>query len=341
MAYTVPSTINSTNYPFIANPNRPFYTSRNLPILLFVNHITVGATDLVAPDTSIEATISWAKNAPNTSWHGGVDSDSIRNTLPDTYTAWHAGLSGHSFNSPTIGLEVGLNSTDWRKLPSAHRDKIVRNMAIFWAPRVIRWGIPIRYEFSRNQIDYRIARREKIGFTDHKVLNPDNRRDPGWVSLTTNTFPVDQFLNEVRAQVAALKGGTAPPPAPAPTPIPTNGALTIDGKLGPATITRWQKVMGTTPDGYITADGSALVAAVQRFLNAQPGVTDRNGRDLVVDGKGILPNLSRDYGPTNTVWALQDYLQTTKDGILSHPESSAVRALQGRLNKAVVGSKKF
>jgi hypothetical protein len=126
-----------------------------------------------------------------------------------------------------------------------------------------------------------------------------------------------------------LSGGggmTAPiNTAPKPTTKPKPAALTVDGKLGPATIRRWQQVMGTPADGVISRP-SALVKAVQRRLNTK-------GAGLVVDGKGIGSNLRDDYGPTKTVKALQRYLGTTADGVLSHPSSNAVKALQRRLNE--------
>lgn len=333
----------ASNYRLLSHPGRasdgkrPFYTSRNLPILMAVNHITAGVTDLVAPDTSIEGTNSWGGSSGNTgaSWHGGVDSDSIVDCLPDTYTAWAQGVSGHSFNSPGIALEIGLRSPNWDALPAAFRDALVRNAAIWWAPRVVRYGIPIRYVTDRNQIDFLIARKEKVGFTDHYILSPSTRSDPG-LYKGRNTFPREQFLDEVKRIVT---GGPVVV-KPTPTVPPVSSALKVDGRLGPATIKRWQAVMGTTQDGYITASGSSLVRAVQNFLNAK-GARDKYGRKLVVDGKGILPNLSRNVGPTNTIYALQRYLGTYKDGVLSTPSSKAVSALQVRLNSAKIGSKVF
>jgi hypothetical protein len=113
--------------------------------------------------------------------------------------------------------------------------------------------------------------------------------------------------------VTGTGGTTAPPPKPPtlPTPKPTT-SLVVDGNLGPATIKRWQKVMGTPVDGVISRP-SELIRAVQRRLNPSAR--------LVVDGK---------FGPA-TIRALQRHLGTEPDGVISHP-SEAVRALQRRLN---------
>lgn len=123
--------------------------------------------------------------------------------------------------------------------------------------------------------------------------------------------------------------GTAPVPAPAPAT--TAPVVTVDGALGAATIRRWQGEMGTPVDGVISEGYSNLTAAVQRFLNAK-GMRDKAGRVLTVDGAGLGGNLTRSYGPTRTVEALQRWLGTPMDGVLSHPESTAVKALQRWLN---------
>lgn len=99
-------------------------------------------------------------------------------------------------------------------------------------------------------------------------------------------------------------------------------ALREDGILGPRTISRWQQIMGTSADGVISPV-SDLVKAVQRHLNAN-GASPK----LPVDGKGIR----QDGKVYQTVRALQRYLGTTADGILTPGGSLAVRVLQRRLN---------
>lgn len=114
--------------------------------------------------------------------------------------------------------------------------------------------------------------------------------------------------------------GTVTKPPTAPKPIPEG--LTEDGKLGPKTILKWQQAMGTYQDGIISTP-SQLVSAVQRHLNMKIGA------GLTVDGRGIAQD-GRRY---NTVAALQRYLGTYSDGVMSTPVSSVVRALQARLNQ--------
>lgn len=70
--------------------------------------------------------------------------------------------------------------------------------------------------------------------------------------------------------------------------------LDVDGSLGPATISRWQQVMGTPIDGRISKP-STMVKALQRWLNKVVGTAHH--RNLI--GK---PNLAVDglLGPDTT-----------------------------------------
>lgn len=110
------------------------------------------------------------------------------------------------------------------------------------------------------------------------------------------------------------------PAAPKPT---SPARLVVDGILGPKTIRRWQKIMGTPQDGKIDRDKSALVVAVQKRLKA---TVDHR---LAVDGIGIRQD-GRKY---KTAEALQRYLKSPVDGRISTPKSKVVQALQRRLNE--------
>lgn len=108
------------------------------------------------------------------------------------------------------------------------------------------------------------------------------------------------------------------------TPVSNpDASLNVDGELGPKTISKWQRVMGTPVDGVITPGNSDLVRAVQRHLR------DRVNRNLAVDGDGIYQN-NRRY---KTAEALQRYLGSPVDGIISAPVSLVIKALQRRLNE--------
>lgn len=108
-----------------------------------------------------------------------------------------------------------------------------------------------------------------------------------------------------------------------PGKAPAAQKLAVDGKLGPKTIRRWQQVMKTQVDGKIS-EKSSLVRKVQERLKA---TVDHR---LVVDGDGN----SLDTGVRRkTIEALQRYLGTPVDGIISEPKSQVIMALQRRLNE--------
>jgi hypothetical protein len=120
-----------------------------------------------------------------------------------------------------------------------------------------------------------------------------------------------------------MSGTYQPLPKPVPTTPVTQRLLKVDGELGPLTIKAWQKVMGTKQDGVIS-DDSDLVRKVQQRLKAT--VDSR----LVVDGHGD----SLDTGVfRKTIAALQRYLKSPVDGVISTPKSEVVKALQRRLNE--------
>jgi len=101
------------------------------------------------------------------------------------------------------------------------------------------------------------------------------------------------------------------------------GLLVVDGILGPNTIRRWQQIMGTKVDGVISTPYSQLVAKVQMKLKA---TVDSS---LLVDGYGIFQDNKR----YKTAGALQRYLKSPVDEVISSPVSQCIKALQRRLNE--------
>lgn len=108
---------------------------------------------------------------------------------------------------------------------------------------------------------------------------------------------------------------------------PVDAPLVVDGWLGRKSVTRWQEVMGTKPDGIVSGqyapnakyyphltavdfgdDGSWLVSSIQVGLG--------------VEADGIL-------GP-ETVKAIQQYVGTEPDGYLG---PVTAKAIQCRLNE--------
>lgn len=273
----------ASNFRLLANPHQHYYTTRNQPILLAVMHITAGIDDYDGDDKSAEATVAYsASTSVKASYHGIVDSDSIIDCLPDSYTAWAQGVTGYSFNAPALSLEIGKATTDWTKAPAKWVEATLRNAAKWWAPRVKAHKIPLRVLTDRDEIQRLINAGTPVGFTEHWRLSPATRWDAGRVGSRT-TFPWDQFFGYVReelGQAPATKPGPAPAPATKPaasgTPVLRRGSkgaavkavqsglkkhfpayagrLVVDGDYGPATeaaVREFQRRSGIAADGVV------------------------------------------------------------------------------------------
>ena len=116
-----------------------------------------------------------------------------------------------------------------------------------------------------------------------------------------------------------------------------------DGEWGPATVSRFQQVMGTTVDGELDEDGSPAVEAFQRFLNSAvpgPAQSALNGpASLTVDGvdgphtwrvsQYLVYCWHPEYVPGG--WSFGDWVDG-EDG------TETVRALQRALNNSHANS---
>lgn len=121
------------------------------------------------------------------------------------------------------------------------------------------------------------------------------------------------------------------------------GELVCDGDLGPATIARFQQVMGTPIDGELDDDGSPAIERFQEFLNQNvhaPSQEQLNGEPaLDVDGVAgpatwrcfqfIVLAWHSDYVPAG--WSFGKWI----DG---DPGEGTIRALQRALNNSHANS---
>ena len=133
------------------------------------------------------------------------------------------------------------------------------------------------------------------------------------------------------------------PASPAPTAIDGQQRLDEDGEMGPATIARFQQVMGTPIDGELDDDGSPAVEAFQQFLNAVVGADAQqqlNGESgLDVDGiagpatwrvfQYLVMAWHPEYVPAD--WDFGDWI----DG---EAGEATIRALQRALNNSHANS---
>lgn len=153
-------------------------------------------------------------------------------------------------------------------------------------------------------------------------------------------------LRDRNAWDAMIGGGhvtVSAPATPAPTAIDGQQRLDEDGEMGPATIARFQQVMGTPIDGELDDDGSPAVEAFQQFLNLNvhaPSQEQLNGEPaLDVDGVAgpatwrcfqfLVLAWHSDYVPSG--WSFGDWI----DG---DPGEGTIRALQRALNNSHANS---
>lgn len=174
------------------------------------------------------------------------------------------------------------------------------------------------------------------GWLGHQHVPGNSHWDPG-------AIPLQSWLG----------GGSTPPPVTPPPadnrPHNADGSLTIkvDGVRGEETVGRWQEVMGTHVDGFISKPESELIKADQRFLNASVAsaqIQDLTGKPaLDVDGdegaktiivrQFLLRNWVNPIHQQNLIGHLLDF-----DGILGR-ETNLVH--QFALNYTVSGSKQY
>ncbi len=138
--------------------------------------------------------------------------------------------------------------------------------------------------------------------------------------------------NDKKASKQSGGTTTVKPSKPKVKPTTTNNAskanLTVDGKWGKSTTRALQKVLNTPVDGFISKQprnsvSQSLYGGTVQFGSGSSNVIVALQRKVGANADGKL-------GPA-TVRALQKYLGTVQDGVLSRP-SLVVKELQRRLN---------
>lgn len=250
-------------------------------------------------------------------------------TFLDTVKALTGSTPGIYMNDST------LNGYDWsavaREYPLWYADPTNYNTTYMGyidpaVPSVPYWGQPLIHQYSQcGQLP---------GYNGN--LDFDRLRDRaawdamiggGHVTVITPASPVAQ-ASPYTGKWNASDG---------------QGELVCDGDLGPATIARFQQVMGTPIDGELDDDGSPAIERFQEFLNANvhgPSQEQLNGAPaLDVDGVAgpatwrcfqfLVLAWHSDYVPAG--WSFGAWI----DG---DPGEGTIRALQRALNNSHANS---
>lgn len=229
------------------------------------------------------------------SWHYTVDDKEIWQSLADTQQGWHAGDGRGPGNTQSIGIEICENS-------DGDFEKAVENAAWLVRQLMERHDIPISNVVPHkkwsgkncpmkllDRWDGFIAAVEGSEYHAPKeapkktVSKPAPAKtkiavDGKWGKETTRALqralgtPVDGIISrQLRNSVTqALYGGTVHfgrGGSPMVRALQKKVGAKVDGYLGPETVRKLQRYLGTVVDGVISRPSSMMVRELQKRLN--------------------------------------------------------------------------
>lgn len=246
-------------------------------------------------------------NSRSASWHYQVDDKEIIQSFSDNAQCWHAGDGRGTGNLNSIGIELCINSDADYKKTLENGAELVRHL-------MAKYNIPINNVKQHNHWS--------------------GKNCPAQIRAGKEGIDWNDFLNMVSGGQKVAAAPKTKVKTHTISSSSTGANLTVDGKWAELTTRALQDFFGTPVDGVLSGQsqnsvtnalygntarfgsgGSLVIKALQRYLNSK-------GFKLKVDG--LL-------GPA-TIRALQSYLGTPVDGVLSRP-SLVVKEMQKRLNK--------
>ena len=186
--------------------------------------------------------------------HYFVDDDSVTQSVPDNYVAWHCGgglqgSSGHTFyqkctNTNSIGIEICDDVKNGKVYPSA---KTIENAIELTKTLMKKYNVP-----ASNVIrHYDVTGKSCPAYWCGSDVKNKKWKTEFWnkLSSNTNTSSSNSTSNSK------------------PNTTTTSTKLTVDGSFGKATVIASQKYFGTSQDGKISNQPSSnkkyLEAAVE------------------------------------------------------------------------------
>lgn len=257
-----------------------------------------------AANLSIQGCFNVWQNRP-ASAHYQVDSHGrVGQLVWDADTAWHA--SNWNANQTSIGIEhADVSSNPWRISDAALESGAHLVAAIC---RYYRLGRP---EWGKNL----------FGHSDFAATQCP-------ASLAVGGSQHDAYVRRAQEWYDAMAGGktpAAPTPTPTPTPAPAPtpaATLDVDGWLGKASVTVWQRQLGTTADGIVSGQPAANRRYLYRLTAVQWG---KGGSQLVCAiQKKVGAGVDGYMGP-QTVRCIQRFVGAGQDGYLGPDTAKKVQ----------------
>ena len=233
------------------------------------------------------------------SWHYTVDDTEIWQSLKDTQQGWHAGDGKGPGNTQSIGIEICENS-------DGDFEKAVDNAVWLVRQLMERHDIPISNVVPHKKWSGKNCPRKLLSRWDEFIAavkggeyhapKPSPKQeveksapvksksgtritvDGKWGKETTRALqkelgtPVDGIISrQLKNHVTqALYGGTVHfgrGGSPMVRALQKKSGAKVDGYLGPETVRKLQRYLGTVVDGVISRPSSMMVREMQRRLN--------------------------------------------------------------------------
>lgn len=277
---------------------------RTQPIKFIVCHYTGAGTSKAG--SALANCKYFAGGNRNASAHYFIDDQDIYEYAnPRTLFTWHVG-DGHGrygiTNSNSIGIEVCSGGADFTQ---AEQERLRFLVTFLMQQFAVDAAHVVRhYDASRKACPYPY------------VPNGGDPSGSKWATL--HAYITGGSNQQAPASV------TVQPVQPAPQP----SGIAVDGWIGPASVTKWQQVMGTYVDGVISGQYAGNKKYLYRINSIQ--YTGGGNSALVRAVQRAVGVTADGYLGPNTVRAIQAHLGVSVDGYFG---PATAMALQKRLNE--------
>ncbi len=172
---------------------------------------------------------------------------------------------------------------------------------------------------------------EPDGTDDHVgFVEWNDGKQIGTIEGNTNNGRVARRTRPYSSICGGIRPNYDATPSSKPVETVTWTRLAEDGWFGPATVLRSQQYFGTVQDGYVSGQ-SHLREVNDGGLGSNAWMTGTKGSQVIRAMQGMLGVTQTGQFDKATVEALQAFLGTPQDGVVSGP-SKMVRAWQKWLN---------